>query len=339
MNTFIQLPPERQRAIYDEAQARRGLPAQSIEKDFWVCWTLRELFQHPQWGAHFTFKGGTSLSKAWKLIERFSEDLDLVIDREYLGFGGVGLSNNQQRRLKEECSRRIHAEIKPALEERFRQVLPSGRTWSLEAATEAEDRDRQTLLFKYPTVFPTPSAYVRPVVKMEMGARSQTEPSAIASIQSYAAEVVPEVIPEGTFFIRTVAARRTFWEKAMLLHEETYRPAPAQSSGPVRKAGLARHYYDLWRLIESGVAAEALADPGLFDQVVEHRQIFFRYSWMDYSTMRRGSIRLLPLVEQVDAWRQDYDAMRAEMFFGPAPEFAVVLKVVGEFSLKFNATN
>jgi predicted nucleotidyltransferase component of viral defense system len=77
VNTFIQLPPERQRAIYDEAQARRGLPAQSIEKDFWVCWTLRELFQHPQWGAHFTFKGGTSLSKAWKLIERFS-DIDLV---------------------------------------------------------------------------------------------------------------------------------------------------------------------------------------------------------------------------------------------------------------------
>lgn len=334
MNQFILLPPDRLRTIYNEAQARRGLPAQSIEKDLWVCWTLRELFQLPPWSAHLTFKGGTSLSKAWKLIERFSEDIDLVIDREYLGFGGEMLSINKQKKLKAECSRRIQIELKPALAARFAQLLPPGSNWTLDAASVAEDPDQQTLLFKYPSVFPAPSPYLRPVVKLEMGARLQTEPHAPASIQSYVAEVVPEAVADGTFAIRTVAARRTFWEKTLLLHEETYRPEPAAVG--LRKTGLSRHYYDVWRLIESGVAAEAVADAELFGHVVTHRQVFFRYSWMDYSTMRPGALRLLPLDHQLDAWRQDYAAMRAEMFFGPAPEFDIVLKSVAVFAEQFN---
>ena len=270
-----------------------------------MCWTLCELIRLPEWGEHITFKGGTSLSKAWKLIERFSEDIDLVIDREFLGFGGETLSGNQQRHLKEECSRRIHVDIAPALQARFRELLPAGSAWTLEAASEAEDRDRQTLLFTYPTVFATPSTSLRGVVKLEMGARSQTIPFAMASIQPYVAEAISEVIADGTFQVRTVAARRTFWEKALLLHEETYRlKAPGQ---PVRA------------------------------HVVEHRQVFFRYNWIDYTTMRRGSLRLLPFDEQLAAWRQDYDAMRAEMFFGEAPAFDVLLEDVGEFARRFNA--
>jgi hypothetical protein len=336
VNGFIQQPPDRLLTIYNEAQARLGLPAQSIEKDFWVCWTLRELTRLPGWGEHFTFKGGTSLSKAWKLIERFSEDIDLVIDREFLGFGGATLSGKRQRRLKEECSRRIRSEILPALTAQFRELLPAGSAWTLDPASEAEDRDRQTLLFTYPTVFAAPSAYLRRVVKLEMGARSQAVPSAIASIQPYVVEAITEVIADGSFQVRTVVARRTFWEKALLLHEETYRPKV--SDQPTRKVGLARHYYDLWRMIKHGVADEALADQQLFAQVVEHRQVFFRYTWMDYATMRPGLLRLLPLDDQLAAWRQDYEAMRAEMFFGEAPAFEVLLEVVGDFAQKFNVS-
>ena len=103
-------------------------------------------------------------------------------------------------------------------------------------------------------------------------------------------------------------ARRTFWEKALLLHEETYRPKASEKT--IRKIGLARHYYDLWRMIKLGVADEALADQKLFAQVAEHRQMFFRYTWMHYVTMRPGSLRLLPLNDQITACRQDYEAMR-----------------------------
>jgi len=338
MNSFIQLPPERLRVIYNEAQARRGLPAQSLEKDFWVCWTLRELFALPPWAGHLTFKGGTSLSKAWRLIERFSEDIDVVIDREFLGFGGPTLSKNRQKKLKIECSRRIHAEMMPALTERYRQILPTGSVWSVEVASPTEDPDQQTLLFKYPSVFPAPSAYLRPVVKIEMGARSQTEPSAAAPIQAYVAEIIPELVADHTFPIRTVAARRTFWDKVMLLHEETFRPDPAPGT-LLRKPGMARHYYDVYRLIKNGVATEAMAEAGLFDQVLAHRRDFFGYNWMDYSALRPGSVRLIPLDHQLDAWRQDYAAMRAEMFFGEPPQFDVMLATIGSFERQFNAAN
>ena len=336
MNQFIRQPADRLRAIYDEAEGRRGLRAQALEKDFWVCWTLRELFALPPWAGHLTFKGGTSLSKAWRLIERFSEDIDVVIDREFLGFGGATLSKKKQKKLKTECSRRIQGEMKPALTQRIAELLPAGSIWSLESTPPEEDADQQTLLFKYPSVFAVPAEYLRPLVKIEMGARSQTEPAADAAIQSYVAEIIPGAVSEHTFPVRTVAARRTFWEKVMLLHEETYRPDPPAGAS-VRKPALARHYYDVFRLIEGGIADEAVADAGLFDQVREHREAFFDYGWMDYTTIRRGTMRVLPLDRQLDAWRRDYGAMRGEMFLGAPPPFDTILKVVGDFARYFNS--
>lgn len=122
-------------------------------------------------------------------------------------------------------------------------------------------------------------------------------------MQPMLAEAFPQVLGAASFSVRTVAPRRTFWEKAMLLHEETYRP-----SGKPRKARMSRHYYDLWCLITKGVAAEAVRDEGLFERVAAHRQMFFRYGWMDYATLSKGRMRLLPLPEQEAGWRQDYAA-------------------------------
>ena len=150
---------------------------------------------------------------------------------------------------------------------------------------------------------------------------------------AYLVEAFPDILHPGTFAVQTVSAERTFWEKAMLLHEETYRPPDKP-----RKARLVRHYYDLWRLITQGVADHALADGTLFDRVAAHREIFFRWSWMDYTTLRHGTLRLVPLPEQLPVWRQDYQAMRTEMFFGEVPSFEEILCVVGEFERRFNDT-
>jgi predicted nucleotidyltransferase component of viral defense system len=108
MDAFLELSPADQRLYCEQAQSKLNLPPASIEKDFWVSWTLRELFNLPGWGGHLSFKGGTSLAKAWKLIERFSEDIDVVIDREFLGFGGETLSNKRLKKLIKTCSERIH---------------------------------------------------------------------------------------------------------------------------------------------------------------------------------------------------------------------------------------
>jgi hypothetical protein len=332
MEAFIAMRVEQRRLLCEQAGNALGLAPASIEKDFWVCWTLRELFGLPIWGEQLAFKGGTSLSKGWKLIERFSEDIDVVISRQFLGFDGETLSNNRQKKLIKTCSARIHRELMPALTGHFRRRIPADQAWSLVPAPKEEDEDQQTLLFEYPPAVDS-GAYVPPVVKIEMGARSATEPTESPTLQSYLCETFPDIVGIGTFTIRTVAARRTFWDKVMLLHEETYRP-PERAA---RQARMARHYYDIWSLIRKGVADQALADAGLFARVAAHRKIFFGYRWMDYSTLRPGSLRLLPLPHQVSAWQTDYQSMRSEMFFGDVPRFDEILRVVAEFERRFNS--
>jgi len=340
VDTFIKIPNDEQKIYFEQAQSRLGLPPVSIEKDFWVCWTLWKLFNLPEWGKQLVFKGGTSLSKGWGLIERFSEDIDIVINRDFLGFGGdkspEKAPSNKQRKnrlenLKETCRSRIHSELKPALEQCFMEVLPSDIKWSLEIASLEEDPDGQTLLFQYPGILTGSSTYLQPQVKIELGARSDTWPAELPIIKPYLAEAFPAIFAIDKFTVQAVAPERTFWEKAMLLHEETFR-----SIEKPRKARLARHYYDLWCLIKKGVAERAIQNPDLFAGVAEHRAIFFKQNWMDYDTLRPGSLRLLPRNDQIATWRQDYNAMRGEMFFGEVPDFDEILKIVGNFERKFN---
>jgi hypothetical protein len=331
MNSFLELPAERRRILREQGQQRLGLAPASIEKDFWVCWTLRALFRLPGWGDSLTFKGGTSLSKFWRLISRFSEDIDVVIDRERLGYEGGNISKKRKKKLVRECGRCIQGELQPALAARFQETLPADLSWTLSPAGPDEDPDLQTLPFEYPSEFSRSATYARPLVKIELGARSDTEPSESPAIRPYLADAFPELLPDCSFSLRAVAARRTFWEKAMLLHEETFR----RPDRP-RRARLSRHYYDLWCLITKGVAAEAVEDTELFERVASHRRTFFRQSWVDYETLRKGSLRLIPGTDSVGEWRRDYEAMRETMFFDDPPDFDEVLSVVRQFENDFN---
>jgi hypothetical protein len=331
MDAFLDQPAALQARILTEAAARLNLPPRIVEKDFWVCWTLRELFALSEWAAHLTFKGGTSLSKGWGLIDRFSEDIDVVIDRAFLGFAGERFSNNQLGKLKRVCAARIAGDLLPALSRRVADRLGEAG-WELTVAEAMQDPDLQTLLFRYPTLFAEQTGYVTPVVRIELGARSDTDPAERPDIQPLLGQVLPNVLTAATFSVRAVAPRRTFWEKAMLVHEETWRPP-----GRPRKARMSRHYYDLWCLITRAVAAAALRDEGLFERVATHRRHFFRYTWLDYGTLAKGRLRMLPLPEQEAEWRQDYAAMRGEMFLREPPPFDEILRVVGEFERTFNA--
>ena len=338
MEAFLGLSAVRRRQLCETAGDAIGLDAASIEKDFWVCWSLNELFTLKRSGPHLTFKGGTSLSKGWKLIERFSEDIDVVIDRDFLGFGGgrapqqSGISNNERNRrleaLRAGCQAHIREKLGLELESVLKKRMPKDMRWSL--SNDADDPDGQTILFNYPGAL-SAGTYLRPVVKIELGARSDTEPSETPEIRSYLAEALPNEMGSNPFNIRTVAPERTFWEKAMLLHEETFR------SGEGPKGRLARHYYDLWCLIRKGVAKKALADPDLFERVVTHQAVFFRKRKDVQESLRLGTFRLLPTKEHRPAWEQDYEAMRESMFFGEAPDFEKILDIVGEFERKFNS--
>jgi len=317
MNEFLEIPDNRRRLLCEQAQDRLGLPPAAIEKDFWVCWTLQRLFTLPEWGARFTFKGGTALSKGWGLIDRFSEDIDIVIHRTALGFGDDRAPERAPSRkqaskrldeLSESATRCVLEKILPLLNEDIARMIPAGMPWEL--TPDPDDPDAQTLSLTYPTAFNQSLAYLRQIVKIEFGARSDTEPAETIQVQSYLAKAFPELFRESRFPVHTVSPRRTFWEKAMLLHEETFRPAKSQ-----RKARLARHYYDLYQLIRAGVGRDAAGDLDLFHRIAAHRRVYFRHNWVDYETLTPGRLILAPPDDQLAIWRADYTAMGEEMFF------------------------
>lgn len=335
MNTLFEMDHSRRRQIFEQTAAKMNLAAVSVEKDFWVCWTLDQLFKLTC-GSHLTFKGGTSLSKAWNLIERFSEDVDITIHRDLLGFGGdnaphAAPSKNQLKKrldaLKAECEQYIAGPLLSELETKIESQLPERSSWSL----RPDNQDSQTLLFEYPSVFPTQSEYLRRWVQIEMGGRADVVPSHLVTIRPYIAEVFPGVFPDAKVNVRAILPIRTFWEKAMLLHEEGFRPA-----NKPRKNSLARHYYDIYRMIKAGIGNEALADLTLFFDIAAQREQYFRYTWVDYSTYEPGQLRILPNDEDLPRWQADYNSMQREMFFGDVPEFREVLEKAKEFQNKFN---
>lgn len=338
MDEYFALARDEQRGFCELASAQIKLDAPSIEKDFWVCWILRETFALPKTGPHLTFKGGTSLSKGWKLIERFSEDIDVVIAREYLGFGGdkaLEIADSKKQRearleeLREACRDHVQNVLHPELRTHLQSRLPSHIEWRLE--NDPNDPDQQSLLFTYPSVF-TRGAYLNPQVKLEFGARSDTEPSARPMIQPYLADALPGEFKNPSFSVHTVAPERTFWEKAMLLHEENY------SNKPKPNPRMARHYYDVWCLLNAGIGDKAAAISGLFDSVAHHRAIFFRKKKDAQDSLQQGSLAIQPRDDRRAAWQQDYEAMKSAMFFGNTPEFTEILSVISAFESRFNKT-
>jgi len=339
MNTFLEMSIDRRRLVCEQVGAQSGLFGSSVEKDFWVCWTLEKLFNHPEWGQALTFKGGTSLSKGWKLIERFSEDIDIVIDRTALGFGGENAPDQApskkqtQKRMKslmEAAHTCVKESVHPALYSVIKADMPDGLSWSLDV--DPDDPDQQSLLFSYPTAFPDHPEYLRQVVKVEMGARSDTDPASEVEIEPIIGEIFPSLLVHGKFTVRSVNPVRTFWEKAMLLHEESYRPADKKR----KKRGMARHYYDLYRLIKHGVADDAAQELDLFKRIAAHREVYFKYTWIDYDTLAPGRLCLLPREDQMADWRSDYIGMQREMFYGEVPDFEEVLATVRLFQDTFN---
>lgn len=330
MNDLLHLPFNDRRPYFEQAAALSGFPPAIIEKDFWVCWGLAELFGMPDWGEHLLFKGGTSLSKCYGLIKRFSEDIDIVINREKLGFpGDHSLSNNQLKKLRKACQNAVGIEIRGSLQA---AIDSSPCRQFLQVYLDGSDPDESTLLISYVSHFPDTHSYINPSVRIEMGARSDTWPSGNRLIYTMVSEALPEVVEKMGVNVGTLSPKRTFWEKAMLLHEENYRPEEKK-----RKARMARHYYDLWCLIHAGVAHEAAVDMKLFESVIDHRQVFFRHKWVDYGTLKKGSLQILPVPKHEPGWKEDYEAMNS--FFFPdeqPPTWDEIIQVIGDFEKTFN---
>ena len=343
MDTFSQLPVVEQQTYFAEAAARLGLPPHVVEKDFWVCWTLKRLFSLDGIGDTLLFKGGTSLSKVHGLIRRFSEDIDVSIHREFLGFSGAGdplhpdLSNKQRDKLKNELSQKARSfitdKIEPALRASMEAVLPVDptRPWSL--VPDESDADDQSLAFIYPTTRLTQSAaaYLRPAVKIEFGARSDHWPAETRPVQPYLVDAIPDSMEEPVVGVKTMEATRTFWEKATILHQHAHLP-----EGKPFPARYSRHYTDLAVMIHAGVGEQAADREDLLEAVVRHKIAFYRQAWARYEDAKRGTLRLLPAEKNMADLKKDLTSMQ-EMFFDEPPSFESVIDTLARFQNTFNS--
>ena len=341
MDRVAAMPRADRAALFGETAAVMGIRPVVVEKDFWVCWVLMRLFALSGDRPGMLFKGGTSLSKAFGLIHRFSEDIDLSLDRAYL-YGG-DLRDPEKARSGKEAQQLIAALTAAAatyistklladLSEEVRAVLGDAEEeWDL----EVDDADALTLNLRYPASLGASEydvfRYLRPVVRIEMGIRADHWPATVVGVRSYAAERFPDFFVYPAADVRVLAAERTFWEKVTLLHAEHHRPADKPT-----KENLSRHYYDVAKLAKSDVKATAFRRGDLLSRVIEHKKLYFRSGWANYETAIPGTMRLVPLEARLDGLRRDYANTR-DMVFGDAPPFDALVETIRALETEINS--
>lgn len=296
-----------------------------VEKDFWVCWMLDYLFSRSPWKKQLAFKGGTSLSKAYGLIKRFSEDIDLILDWRLLGYGikepWEARSNTQQDLFNEKANARSAAFLGEVFVPRMKADLE--RELGSELAIAMDEHDPNTVVFRYPYAY-SDSAILREI-RLESGALAAWTPAAYHAVRPYAADFYPQLFKRPETQVHTVAPERTFWEKVTILHREAMR-TPERGTMPTRYS---RHYYDLWCMVQSGTKDAALKKMELLEEVVAFKRKFYRCTWAQYDRATRKEIRLLPPEHAHAILKDDYRHMQ-NMIFGPKPTYDEILTSIAD---------
>ena len=330
MNNYFQLSKEQQRMVLTQAANKTGLPVQAVEKDLWVTVVLQIVFSLPI-ANRLVFKGGTSLSKVWKVIRRFSEDIDLAIDPSIWGFEG-DLTKKQIKRLRKASSIFVRDELCHSLQE---AVSETGmEEWlQVEADPDGEGDgtypEPRVIHIRYKSLFVGDLPYLHSEVKLEIGARSLLEPTSEAMVTSVLEDILPISTTIKQVMIPTALAEKTFLEKAFLLHE-------LFSSQTLREANRkSRHLYDLAQMMSTDIAARAIADDELWNTIHHHRELFTSMSGVDYTPDIRKRIRLLPPDDVIDDWRKDYKDMQSSMIYGEKPTFEELMRKMAELENMF----
>jgi predicted nucleotidyltransferase component of viral defense system len=335
MNSFVKLSIT-ERNLYCRQAAERmavPLPAAVIEKDFWVCWTLNVLNEIPQLQGNITFKGGTSLSKAWGLIDRFSEDIDIAINRKVFGqgppHGAEDAESNSQRKLRlieleTKSAAFITEELLPQLQQKMSEQL-SPDEFVLRLVRKGNEVNIE---FEYPGTLKDELGGLLPVVLIELVPRADELPNEDKRVTSIIYEVFPELLGEGSFLVSTLTPERTFLEKLLFIHETL----EGFNKGSERKS---RHFYDLFKLYHSGVFERIKLNRDLLIKVVEHRQTFFRYNTLDYNAILERGVSVSPSEERLPDWRSDY-SRTAVMIYNKVPTFDELMDFAQRFEKEFN---
>lgn len=331
LTEWLNLTDQTRRNIYAETSAAIGLPDAAVEKDWWVVHTLDLVFD-TSIAQHTVFKGGTSLSKAWGLIDRFSEDIDLALDRRFLGFDAEDkeMTASQVRKLREQSFLFISEIYFPELRAKFSDAGFDDMTFQL-CEIKSHDQDPLIIEIYYPAVTDA-VPYLQPRVLIEVGSRSMMEPFEQRSFTSLAGEHFKgRPFADELITIPTVRPERTFLEKIFLLHEEFQQPVKK-----IRVERKSRHLYDLEKLMDTDFGKAALGNRELYQTIVEHRKVITPLRGINYDNHTPDKINPVPPDDIIGEWEKDYIAMQQSMFYNPSLPFDKLIARLHELKARIN---
>jgi len=299
-----------------------GVHEAIIEKDYWVCLVLDYLFSRSKYRKHIAFKGGTCLSKCFGIINRFSEDIDLILDWRLLGYGYNEPWEDRSKSKQDVFNKSINTKAENFIAEQFLSVFTNelseivGRNLNI----MIDVSEPQTLLFYYPQLLNSES--IQQSIRLEMGALAAWTPSENKTITPYIFERYPDLAQDVTTTVVASSAERTFWEKVTILHHEANRPEHLEM--PLRYS---RHYYDLFCMKIKGYVELSLRQIDLLERVVAFKMRFYPRKWARYDEAVSGLIKLTPPMNRFDGLQKDYESM-TEMFFGDHPSFRELMDTI-----------
>jgi hypothetical protein len=305
------------------------LPAVAVEKDWWVTAVLRALFSLP-YAESLSFKGGTSLSKCYNLIERFSEDVDIAVNREKTDFtkSNTRIRNDLRRSTCKFVREELQFDVAKELEN---QGISSNLFSATVNITPVTTTDPEIVEIVYQSLFDD-NDYIKPVVKIEVSGRSMREPLQPIKLRSILDEVFADMpFANPAFTINAVVPQRTFIEKICLLHEEFSKPQEL-----IRTERMSRHLYDLGKIMETPIADEALANKNLYHSIVEHRRIFVGLGGFDYTTLAPQTVNIIPPESVIIQWQQDYEIMQRTMIYGDSLPFNKLIAKIKNLNERIN---
>lgn len=329
-NSFFCLPLEEKLALIRKIAEHLDVSDLIIEKDLWICWLLEKLFALP---IHMAFKGGTSLSKVFNLINRFSEDCDITVDYRFFRheLDLEKISRSQLKKISEELKKQLQDYISktllPFLQSQALQFFPN-QNFELQLSEDGEQ-----LRFYYPSIINLSHGYLRDHVLIEFGIRNSTEPCEKHQIFPYLIHVVGKNISLPAPVVDTLSPLRTFWEKATLIHVECHRERLVKT--PER---LSRHWYDLFMLNQAWVGEQAIFRNDILKSVLEYKKAFFNASYANYDDCWNGKLKLIPTPENQKIIILDFAKMiNAAMFYKEPPSFITIIESLKNLEIKINS--